>query len=127
MSDIPSFGDFDLDDAYCDEGEPDSEQVARKLHQIRADLAKWDHLDMPRFDDLSDDEREVAVAIAVYAVKHLDGLDTSAFGLADNIHDAVSFFSGDEMLVSLTGDEQAVARGIAAIVIEWLAREGTLQ
>lgn len=127
MSDTPSFGDFDLDDAYCAEGDPDPEQAARKLHQIRVELTELRSETLTPWDDLDDGEREVAVAIAEYGVAALTGLDTSAYWLAESIHGARAFFNGEALLSELSGEDQAVARSIAAMIIEWLSRQGALR
>jgi hypothetical protein len=53
-----TFGDYTDDDAY-DPAPADPEQVARKLHRFRRDGA----LEPVEWDDLSDDQRAVLVAV----------------------------------------------------------------
>jgi hypothetical protein len=57
MSDF-IFGDFDDDDAFDNEP-PDPEQVAIKLHRYQRD----NDPSLPRWDDLSDAQKLVAIAI----------------------------------------------------------------
>jgi len=60
---MSDFGDFDSDDAF-DTEPADPEQVAMKFHRLRraisSDLADW--------DDLSDDDRKVAIALIVLLI-----------------------------------------------------------
>jgi len=128
MSDFQSFGDFDLDDVFCNDGDPDNEQMARMLHQIQIDLLTLAEMEtLTPFDDLTEEEKLVAYSITEYAISRLKGLDTSNFGLANDFHDAVIFFSGEAPLEKLPGDQQSTARSIAALVIEWMSQEGTLR
>lgn len=53
-----TFGDFTDDDAYDPTAPPDPVQVARRAHDERRTLE-----DVPRWDELSDEYRAVAVEV----------------------------------------------------------------
>jgi len=61
-----TFGDHDPDDSFDPSEPPDPEQVARKLHEVARDLRRLDQQQHPgpSWDELSDDYRLMAIAIA---------------------------------------------------------------
>jgi len=67
---MSDFGDITPDDAYGTES-PDPEQVARKLHRLAAELAILQGRGVPRWEALSEDERQVAIALMVLVLAWL--------------------------------------------------------
>ena len=130
MSDPVAFGDIEPDDVFAADSVPDPEQVARRLHELRAyldDLTGGDRL--ARFDDLTPDERSLADAvggvIVSWIVEH-DPDDPDA--LARALHNVRRYWSGDTLPPwdDLPDDHREVAVDVMAHVVAWLQAEGPL-
>ena len=68
---MSDFGDYEPEDAYSAEGEPDPLQMAIRYHRIREYLADVSGQPFPRWEDLPDGERILAVSIFIDIVRWL--------------------------------------------------------
>jgi hypothetical protein len=129
MSDV-EFGDIEPDDVYAADSEPDPEQVARRLHELRAyldDLTGGDRL--ARFEELTPDERTLADAVGAVIVSWLlEHEPDDPEGLARALHNVRRYWSGDVLPTwdDLPADERDVAVDVMAHIIAWLQAEGPL-
>ena len=131
MSDtnVPStFGDFDLEDAWGTEP-PDPEQVAMRLHHLRelvdeltgaAGLARW--------DDLSEPERELAIALGGDLVDWLLTHRPEAEGAARALHQERRHLATTPLppWEDLSDDERRIGIDLMGIIIAWLERQGAV-
>jgi hypothetical protein len=121
------FADAEVDDMFDAEGEADPEQVARRLHEIRAEWAAFASETLDDYDDLSDDEAAVAAAIAGALIDRLAALGTAADTLAEATHEAKAFMDGSPEWTSLDNETRQAATALVDEVIGWLTAEGTLR
>lgn len=128
MSDIEFGDDAGADDAYCADGEPDDEQVSRRLHELRAWLAEahGDHL--AAWDALPEPEREIGRSLVHGLIAHLLAApDADVDTHAEALHVAVSYLDGQPTWHELDPPTREIATTLVGALIDWLRREGTLR
>ena len=127
MSDV--FDDFEDDDAWDDEADlPDPEQVAIRLHEEQVRLLIFlDREERPWWDGLSDEEREIALAIGEGIVERLtnmaDSIERVARWIQDYRHDLDSQVSAFD---DLEGGERKLLFDLLFLVQAQLIKEGSL-
>ena len=123
------YGDHDvMEDAFSAEGEPEPHQTARKMHNegnLFVILAGGRFKD---FDNLSDAEFEVALAIAEHFISKLQGRDTEVDMEAQEVH-AVRRYLDPQLPEwnDLPDPEKFVARTLVQRVLLWMTKEGTIR
>lgn len=124
-----TFGDFEDDDAL-DHEPPDAEQVSMKLHQLLVvlDVVAGD-LGIPTWDDLSDDERAMALGIGRMIVDYIvEREPEDAEELARTLHNARRYVASSRLPAwdELNADDRQVGIDLMAVILAWLARQGAL-
>ena len=121
------FGDFEPEDAYAHDGEPEPLQLAIRLHELRSALVELaGHDKLPAWSDY--DRREHEVDAADQWVELLSP-DAQPEELAIAIHDErVELVDGglDEW-DELSPDARRLAIHIATEILGWLIRQGALR
>lgn len=128
MTDV-EFGDIEPDDVWCADGDPDPEQVAYRLHELRRYIDQLACQDPGAFDDLDPDEQTLAVAIGVVIVDWLVNTDPDHPELtARQLHNVRRYWSGNAMPTwdELPDDHRDLAVDLMRQIIDWLRAEGTL-
>lgn len=122
-----TFGDFDLDDAYSNEGAPDVEQFAIRIHQIRSALLELGgHDPLPPWWVYVHQTSEIAAAALVVPILTAT---INPVLLAQRIHEArraeadPSLEPWDDLSVEAIDIAIAIARNLLA----WLIRQGALR
>jgi hypothetical protein len=117
------FGDTEPDDVFDPNGVPDPEQVARRIHELRRYFEeKARHAVPPPYDDLSGDERSIAVVIAEVFLTWIDqGIEKAV----EQVHEVTLYLRGQPRMPP-TQEEQSVGETILEEVRDWLVREGSL-
>lgn len=130
MSDAALFGDIEPADAWCAEGEPAPEQVAYRLHELRRVIDQLAGQDPGAFDELKPAAQELALAIGQVVVDWLRSTDPDlAADTARQLHAVRRYWSGNTLPAweALPEDHREVAVGLISDLLDWLAREGSLQ
>lgn len=121
--DADEFGDVDPDDAYTDGADPDPEQVAHRLHELRSWLAERGGDELPGWDELAADEQDVAVALGAHLIAAI-AADSSIDTVAEALHEARTYLAGQGG--AMTAEEVAVGDALCSAVVDWLRHEGTI-
>lgn len=122
------FGDSEPDDAYSP-AKVDPGQVAHRLHELRVYIDSVAGANPAPWEDLSADERRLALAIGVVIVDFLTTVDPDVpEQAARNLHNVRRHWSRGRLPAweELPDDERQLAVGLLREIIEWLRREGTL-
>lgn len=123
MTEEYTFGDVDDDDAYTDGADPDPEQVAHRVHELRAWLAAQGGDALAGWDELDDDEHDIAVALGEHLVAAIAS-DPSIDTVAEALHEARTYLAGQAG--AMTAEEVAVGDALCSAVVDWLRHEGTI-
>ncbi len=122
---MSEFGDWDPQDSFAPDNDPDPFQVARRIHELRSELEELAGRGaFPTWDKLDEDERDVAVSIGVELTKHL--LSKGRDGSALAVHEARRYLGALPEWRDLGADEQQVALEMGDYIVAWLQREGTV-
>ena len=125
-----TFGDDGPDDAYDAEGEPDAEQVARRLHEYRSMVEQLVGRErLAAFDALDPAERSLASSVGAVVVAWLaEHEPDDAEAAARALHNVRRYWSGNVLPYwdELPDDQQAIGVELLAQLIGWLQREGEL-
>jgi hypothetical protein len=122
------FGDFDDDDAFGVEP-ADPEQVAIKLHQLRREIDVITGRDPGQWEELTDDERELAQAISTVVIQWIASHpNPDAEGLARELHNVRVYLSHGliEPWDDLDPLQRELAVDLMAIILDWLRRQGAI-
>lgn len=127
---MSDFGDIEPDDVPAEGGEPDPDQVAFRLHELRAYIDKLAGTDWAaRFEELTPEEQEVARAVGAAIVQWLLSQDPDDPELvARHLHAVRRYWSRGalEAWEDLPQDHRDLAVALMANIITWLQREGSL-
>lgn len=127
MSD--TFGDWDPDDAL-DREPPAPEQVTYKLHDLRTEIdALTGAVDLPTWDELSEAEQELALALGDTIVGYIISAEPDEpEGLARTLHNARRYVASSRLdrWEDLDPDDRQVGIDLMALIIGWLRRQGAL-
>ena len=126
MSDV-EFGDIEEDDVFSEGGEIAPEQVSHRLHELREELQELANDALKSWQELSDEEQQVAYDIGVAIVEQIVD-DPDAQHIARWTHELRE--SIDQRVPpwnSLDDDEREVAQALIILILDWLTREGTVQ
>ena len=121
------FGDIEEADVWDAEPLIAPEQVAMRLHRLRVEVEQFVGQDGPQWDDLDDEQRELALAIAVVMVRWIAEREPDNPALtAQRIHEVRVYLSGGVVRDwdELPGDERQIAIDLVTLIIRWLEREG---
>lgn len=124
---MSTFGDIELADVWDQDPTIAPEQVAYRLHELRVEVDMFGGEATPRWEDLDDETRELAHAIAVVIVAWIVAREPDNPALtARRIHDVRVFLSGGVVRPwdALAPDEQQIAIDLVDLIIDWLEREG---
>jgi hypothetical protein len=122
-----TFGDFDPDDGFASDGEPDVEQLAARLHEIRsAILVLAGHDALPPFYLYAHRQDEIDAA---GIIRPILVLGVTALALAERIHTARAAVADPSLddWPDLSPDAVALAVDIAGHILDWLIRQGALR
>lgn len=123
---MSDFGDYENDDAF-DTAEPDPEQVAIKLHRLRlaVDQLAGAH-NLYRWDDLSEPEQELAIAIGRSLTVWLVNHDPAPVEAARSLHNVRRFIATSPLPEwdDLSDDERSIGIDLMTLIIRWLKRQG---
>ncbi len=122
------FGDADPEDSYVEEDvEMDSEQVAKRFHEVHADMAAFAEENVPGWEELEPDEVELALALGAGLVEQIEAhpeVDSAAVWM----HTAREYIDANVPAWNdLDEDEQAVAFALMQEILDWLVLEGTIK
>ena len=124
------FGDIEPDDSYSAGAEPDPEQVAYRLHELRAYLDALTGSDYAaRFQELTPEEQEIARAVGATIVQWLLSQDPDdPERVARHLHAVRRYWSRGALDAweDLPQDHQELAVALMRNLIDWLHREGSL-
>lgn len=127
---MSDFGDIEPEDSFDQEGTPDPEQVAQRLHELRAYLADlYGHERLERFNALTPAERSLANAVGVAIVNWLLTHEPDdAEAAARDLHNVRRYWSGNVLpeWEDLPEDQRAIGIDIMRHLVAWLEREGPL-
>lgn len=121
-----AYGDHSIDDAFCAEGTPAPEQVARKLHWLMDQFAQLVGNKLVPFDDQTSDQLSMAYAVSDELVDHLEGIGTDPVALATQIHETRREFLDLKPWEELPGPERTLGVVITIRVLLWMQKEGSL-
>ena len=124
MSDEPSFGDWEPADSIAAPCPADPLQVARRIHEDRGAVQMLAGHELPRWPELTDDERAVAIDLATRALAGLHDEPTAERG-ALTLHNAQRELTELAEWGLLDAGDQAVALDLMRLVVAWLELEGT--
>lgn len=120
----PEFGDLVPEDVFAAEGDPDPEQVARRLHEMRSAMRVLaGGLPLPPWH-LYDRAALETAAIAT-AVESLTLANAPDFGRA--LHEARRSIDHLPAWDDLTAEERELTVAIGVALVVWLLDEGTLR
>lgn len=122
------FGDDDPADVYAPGAPPAPEQVAYRLHELRAYLGALTGTELVPFDELTGPEQTLALAVGAVVVAWLVETDPDEpERAAEHLHNVRRYWSPAlPSWAELPADHRAVAVDLLAAVIDWLAAEGAL-
>ena len=122
------FGDAEADDSYVEDNQPDPEQVARRLHELREAIDQLVGRNPAPYDELTEPEQQIAAAVALVIIEWIIGHEPDqAEQLAINLHNVRRHWSRGALPPwdQLNDDERELAVTLMRLIIEWLQREGT--
>ena len=128
---MTDFGDdAGADDAYSAEGTADPDQVAYRLHELRAYVdALSGSMYAPNFEVLSTDEQTIARSVGMVIVHWLLTVDPDdPEQAAINLHNVRRYWSGNTLPAwdDLPQDERDMGVALLKAIIDWLHREGSV-
>lgn len=127
MSDTADFGDITTEDVWDADATIAPEQVTYRLHQLRAGFDALGGRDTPDWDDLAEDEQQLALAIGEVIVGWIEERDDEPVAsLARKIHNVQAYLCGGLMppWEELSAAERSIGRRIVQMILDWLRREG---
>lgn len=120
---MSDFGDWEPDDAFA--LEPlDAEQTARHMHELREYLAAMAGDELIAFDALSEDDRDLSVALGTRLVEFMVSDPDDA---PWTFHETVAYFSDAPEWEALSQDARDVALGLIDDILAWAVRQGALR
>jgi hypothetical protein len=124
---VSDFGDFDVDDA-ADHEPPAPEQVAYRLHDLRVEVDALAGAEEPGWDDLTNPERSLALAIGVALVDWLVTHVPDPVDAARALHNVRRYIATSRLPPwdDLDADDQAIGVALMSLIIDWLRRQGAL-
>lgn len=124
---MSDFGDIERADTWDAEPTIASEQVAMRLHKLRVQVDNLGGGDTPKWDDLTEPERTLAVAIGQVVVEWISTREPDNPALtAEQIHNVRVYLSRGVVPKwdDLSPDERQIGIDLVRLIIQWLEKEG---